>query len=210
MNIFWIALIVVVLIGYIMSQKENKKINVIFKKLALERNGKVKHVFGYYSQLIFPYKDVEIRVSAMSAGNGGTGVPRPAQTFSQFHFNKASDKHFFTISIKSTQTVIDNLVGFKNIHIDSPEFNDLFFIQSNDESFIKGLLTDEIQRKIISFDHKKALEISFQKSKFFNGEVWIEKPKLNVKIHKISTDEQDYHDLIEMTILFYEQIQKLK
>ena len=79
MSIFWILLIVIIIISYIITQKDKNKIDDILKSLALENNGQIKKVFGYYSQLMISYKDIDILISSLSS-NGD----RPPQTFAQF------------------------------------------------------------------------------------------------------------------------------
>lgn len=211
MHIFWIVLIIIIAVSYIIRQK-TKKIDVILRTLALGRNGKIKSVFGAYPQLTFQYKDIDILVSAMSGGTGGArsaGENRPPQTFAQFYSVFSPDNFFFRIRGKSTQTVIEKVLGFKDIQIGEPLVDNQFFIQGKDDNFARELLTQDIQRKIIDLNKGRGIEISFQEVKFFNGKEWVEKPRFDITIHKVSTEYQDYTNLIETAISFYEQMKKL-
>ena len=89
MHIVFIVLIIIIAAGYVIYRSDKKKVDTILKKLALERDGKIKSTFGGYPQLTFQYNDVDILLSAMSGGTGGTegaSGDRPPQTFAQFHF----------------------------------------------------------------------------------------------------------------------------
>lgn len=211
MNILWVALIIIVVISYIFFQKETKKINTIFKKLAEEKSGKIKKIFGYYPQLIFPYKDTELLISSISAGTAGTGgthTARPAQTFVQIYLDDTSEQYFFDIQRKSTQTIIDSLLGFQHIKIDKSKFDTDFAIYGKDKVFIKALLSDDIQKKMLNIDSNQALKIRLSKNKSFDGKTWSETPTLSVSIDKIATTQQDYDNLIDLSTLIYKQIQK--
>jgi hypothetical protein len=210
MSIFWITLIIIILaVGYVICKKEKRKIDEILKMLALERNGKIKKVFGTYSQLNFEYNNVNVIVSAMSGGGGSGRSYRPPQTFAQFNFFSSPDKFFFRIRGKSTQTVIEKIFGFVEIQIGEPILDQQFFIQGRDQNFLRNLLNPNIQSKIIELNKGQGMEASFQKVKYFDGREWVEKPRFDVTIYKVSTEHQDYVDLIDTAILFCDQMRKL-
>ncbi len=206
--IFGFVVIVIVLISYKINQKEKVEIDKIFKDIVTERGGDIKRVFGYYSQLIVPYRDTDIMLSAMTSGSTGNGG-RPPQTFAQFHTSHSSDNIFFQISSLSTESIIQKALGFKDINIDDTLFDKQFFIQGKDEKFIKRLLTKDIKKSIMSLNSEHGMKVSFAIVKFFDGSEWVEKPRLDITLYKLSTTSQDYSDLLEIAILFYDEIEKL-
>lgn len=205
MYIFLIILILIVILSYVLFQKGRKKIDEILKRLAAERNGKVQKVFGAYPQLTFQYEDIDILVSALQSGTR----KRAAQTFAQFYFVSFPDKFFFRIRGRSTQTVIGEAMGFKNIQTGNPVFDKQFFIQGKDEKFVRALLTQDVQRKLVDLNDGVGIKADFQKVKFFDGKEWVEKPRFNISIHKVSEEYRDYRKLIETASLFYDRMKNL-
>jgi hypothetical protein len=210
MEFIWIVLLIIlVLISYWIFQKDKRKVSGILTSLAAERSGSVKHVFGSYPQLSFQYQGTDILVSSMVGGSGSGGASS-SHTFAHFYDSSFPEKLYFKIQSKSMETVVKQSLDFHRIRINDSSMDKAFFIQAKHEHFIRELLTPEIQRGTMELSDGQGLEARFLTVKFFDGNAWVEKPRFDIRIPKVSTEYREYEQLIALTLLFHEQISMLR
>ena len=210
MPLYVIILIVavVLIIGWKLHQTDRRRVHECLRKQAARLNGKVRPATLFtYPQLYFRYRDVEVLVSAMS-GSGGQGRARPPTSFAQFYF-EVYPEYMFRIRNKSVQTMIEKMLGLRDLQTGNSRFDDQFVVQSDDEDFIRRLLTSEIQNKLLEFNPAYGLDISFQKTTLYrDGRLvfGVERPRLDVTIEKIATEDQEYYRLIEAATMLYDRL----
>lgn len=210
MPLYVIILIVavVLIIGWQLHQRDRRRVHECLRKQAARLNGKVRPATLFtYPQLYFRYQDVEVLVSAMP-GSSGHGRARPPTAFAQFYF-EIYPEYVFRIRNKSVQTMIEKMLGLRDLQTGNSRFDDQFVVQSNNEDFIRHLLTSEIQNKLLEFNPAHGLDISFQKTTLYRDGrlvLGVERPRLDVTIEKIATDDQDYYRLIDTATMLYDRL----
>ncbi|HHI80569.1 MAG TPA: hypothetical protein ENK02_11370 [Planctomycetes bacterium] len=208
MQLLWVVLILVLLAGYLLFRKERKRIDAILERIALERKGVVRRVFGSYSQLSFHYKSVEIQVSAMAGGSTGGGM-RASQTFAQFSFPGYPKEAFFRVREKSLQALVEGLLGARELSLGDPGFEERFSIQGRDGTLLRRILTPEIRQKIAAFPEGEGISVCLEQVRFFDGKSWEDHPRLRVSRSKVSTRVQDYTELIGIAEEIYDRMASL-
>jgi hypothetical protein len=209
-NAFWAGLIALVIAGYVVVQRDVRKVRKILEFLAAERDGKIRNVFGSYPQLRFPHDGVTMLVSAMSGSSGGTtGSHSSPHTFAQCYLSSVPEALFFRIRSKSTQTAGERLFGLKDKQLGDTAFDERFVIETQDTARLNELLTQDLRRRIVDLEAERGVQVSLQKVKYFNGKAWVEEPRLNVAIDMISTERQDYAALIDAVLSLYDRIKEI-
>jgi len=208
-NAFWTGIIALVIAGYVVVRRDVRKVRKILDFLAAERNGQVRNVFGSYPQLRFQDEGVTMLVSAISGSSGATtGRHSSPHTFAQCYLPSVPESLFFRIRSKSTQTAGEKLFGLKDKTLGDAELDDRFVIETQDEGRLGELLTGDIRERIVRLDREGGVNVSLEKIKYFNGTAWVEEPRLNVSIDKISTKRKDYVELTDTALLLKGRIQE--
>jgi hypothetical protein len=209
MQAFWIGLIVLVPVCYVILQRDVRKVRKILDILAIEHDGQVRNVFGSYPQLRFQHDGNTLLVSAMP-GSSATGSRTPQHTFAQFYLPAVPESLYFRIRSRSTQTAGEQLFGLKDKQIGDAGLDDRFVIETEDEDRLRELLSPETRERILRLSEDRGIHVSLGKVKHFNGKDWVEEPRLNVSINRVSTSRQDYVDLIDTALDFLARINKAR
>jgi len=207
MQAFWIGIIVLIFAGYVILQRQARKVRRILEILAIEHDGQVRSVFGSYPQLTFQHDGVKLLVSAMTGSSGAvTGSHSSPKTFAQCYLSSVPEALFFRIRSKSTQTAGEKLFGLKDKQLGDAMFDERFVIETQDTARLNKLLTPHLRRRIIDLAAGCGVRVSLEKIKYFNGKAWVEEPRLDVSINKSSTERQDYTALIDALLSLHDQI----
>lgn len=204
MAAFWTGILVLVFACYLIVRRDARKVGKVLERLALERDGRVRSPFGSYPQLTFPNAGVDLLVSAMPGSSGAvTGNNSSPQTFAQLHLRSVPDALFFRVRSKSTQTAGERLFGLRDEKLGDAGFDDRFVVEAQDVDRLRELLSPEVRKRIIDLDRGRGVRVALERVKLFNGN---ERPRLDVAIDQISTERQDYVDLIETALSLQERI----
>jgi len=203
MYIFWILLVLVIIISFYFYSKEKKSINDIFKKIASSTDAHIKESLFSYPQLTLSYKNTTILISALSGGQQGS---RPPQSFAQFPIPDTWVKDTFILQSKSIQTAIDKALGYSHVSLGIPEIDNKFFIYAKNETYVKSLFTKEIQDSILKLDSRHGIKVGIENADYYDGKVWTKALRFDATIFNISTEYEEYINLINTAKLFYDKI----
>lgn len=208
MDPLWIVLIIVLVVGsYVLIRRRVGKVREVLEFLALERGGQVRGTFGSYPQLTFQHDGVTLLVSAMPGTSGTAGGRHTSpQTFAQLQLPSAPEALFFRIRSRSIQTAGERLFGLEDVRIGDAAFDDRFVIETRDVDRLRELLSPDLRRRIAELDGRRGVHVSLERVKGFDGTGWSTEPRLDVTIDEVSTQRQDYADLIDTALLLLERI----
>ncbi len=205
MFIFWIVLIIVITVSYYFYTKDKKVIRHIFRDIANETDASIRDSFFYYPQLRIDYHSSTIAVSAMASGGQGD---RPPQTFASFPTKGLSEENTFILQSRSVETSIDKALGYRDMNIGNSKIDNNFIIYAKDSLYTQKLFTKEIQDSIIKLNSEHGIKISIQNSDYFDGDKWAKGLCFDIKILKVSTDYEDYIDIMNIAKLFCDEIKR--
>ena len=201
MDIFWLVIIALVLVGLFLYRLESIKINHAFQLLANQYGGQVQRAIINYPKLSFTYQDLNVQISATPHENG-------AFTYASFYTNKFSEKCTFKITSKSKLPII--LETDKNLtkqKIGLEEFEKNFVLRANNDSYLVALLTSELCDSLLVLDQHYSIEARYFKNTYSNSED--DKFRLDIHIDQVLISVKEFENLIQTTKLFISQMKKI-
>lgn len=205
MEYFWFAIVMAALLAasYTWFRQDIRTVHGCLARQTVKRGGRLRPATWLtYPQLSLPCDPDHFMVSAMPGGSTGDGY-RPEATFA--HIYLAVEPGFdFTITGKSTQTVIDGFLGAQVLRTGDTDFDDRFVVRGTDPPRIRRLLDREMQDRLLAFDAAFGLFISLCRTSLYqDGRLIadVQRPRLLVSMERIAKQDDDYDWLIDTALL---------
>lgn len=138
-----IIALVFVVIGFISSVSQRRRLNQTYSRLA-EHYGGTFDAAGLFArpQLYFEHADAQVKIDIYS-----TGGKNPTY-YTQAHFRGLHPTTRCEVYPERMWSRIGKLIGMTDIVIGSPKFDDEYVVKGDDPAQISALLTPAVQQQI--------------------------------------------------------------
>ena len=176
-------------VGYFVQTADSRKIREILVKQARQRNGTVKAgSLISFPRLRFPYGETTVEASVLA---GSSPV-----TWAEFAIDLPEAS--FKIRNRSAGLTAKKALGMMQVvPTGDPEFDECFYVETNDDDVAVGLLDDALRKNLIDLNE------TYGKNKI---EVQLQRNRLQVSVDTFGREEEIFESVIDTAIAFYERL----
>lgn len=202
--VFVLAFAVLAVLGVAVARRSSGKMADVFGRLAAELDGQVSKPFGGYPILTFPLDDLEATASAISGGGRNR-----AHTFVHFYLPWFPARSAFVIASRGLRLDKMGLWRYRAVEVGVPSFDEAFIVRSEDEGFVRSLLTEGLRSRLMKVDERHVVDVVLGDAPSLEGRRWVDRPRLSISIRGVATGHDDYRMLIDAATAFHTRLRQI-